>query len=145
MLLRGLFEAADASFEAADVFVAPDMPPPADPRRTGSPASLLEWRELGRWGRSFVATAPSRSEIAAFAGPAAMAPVRVYVRRRSAETPRERAELALAELIRAGGFERSTLVVVAPVGTGWMDPGAMTRSTSCSAATWRRWRCSIRT
>ncbi|MEO1188965.1 MAG: alpha/beta-hydrolase family protein, partial [Pseudomonadota bacterium] len=43
--------------------------------------------------------------------------------RRSADSAQARANLALAELIRAGGFERSTLVVVVPVGTGWMDPG----------------------
>jgi len=124
VLVRRAFEAADASFEAADVFVAPDMPRPADPMATGGPGSLVAWDEMGRWGRSFVATAPTREEIAAFAGPEAMAPVRVYVGRRAADSPRERAELALAELIRAGGFERSTLVVVVPVGTGWMDPGA---------------------
>ncbi len=79
---------------------------------------------MGRWGRSFVATAPTRAEIAEFAGPAALDPIRVYVGRRAGDTPRERAELALAELIRVGGFERSALVVVVPVGTGWMDPGA---------------------
>jgi uncharacterized membrane protein len=124
VLLRRLFEAADASFEAADAFLEPSLPPPAEPLRAGSAASLLDWEELGRWGRYFVATAPTREEIAAFAGPAAMDPVRVYVGRRAAETPQERAELALAELIRAGGFERAALVVVVPVGTGWMDPGA---------------------
>jgi uncharacterized membrane protein len=124
VLVRRLFEAADASFEAADLFVAPDVPRPEAPLRTGSAASLVDWTEMGRWGRSFVATAPTRAEIAAFAGPAALEPVRVYVGRRSAETDAERADLALAELIRAGGFERSTLVVASPVGTGWMDPGA---------------------
>jgi uncharacterized membrane protein len=78
---------------------------------------------MGRWGRSFIATTPTADEIAAFV-PEAMDPVRVYVGRRAAETPRERAELALAELIRQRGFERSAVVVVPPVGTGWMDPGA---------------------
>jgi uncharacterized membrane protein len=124
VLVRRLFEAADASFEAADALIEPDKPQPADPGATGGAASLVDWRELGRWGRHFVATAPTRDEIAAFAGPDAMAPVRVYVGRRAADTARGRAELALAELIRQGGFERSALVVMTPVGTGWMDPGA---------------------
>jgi uncharacterized membrane protein len=53
-----------------------------------------------------------------------MEPVRVYVGRRSADTAEARADLALEELIRTGGFERSVLVVMVPVGTGWMDPGA---------------------
>lgn len=124
VLVRRLFEAADASFEAADVFIRPDRPAPADPMRSGGPGSLVDWDEMGRFGREFVATAPTRDEIAAFAGAGAMEPVRVYVGRRAADTPEERAEIALAELIRQGGFERSVLVVVPPVGTGWMDPGA---------------------
>jgi uncharacterized membrane protein len=32
--------------------------------------------------------------------------------------------MALQELIRVGGFERSNLVIVTSTGTGWMDPGA---------------------
>lgn len=124
VLLRRAFEAADRSFEAADAFIAPDLAPPADPGKTGGPGSLVRWDEMGRWGRSFVATAPGRAEIAAFAGPDAMEPIRVYVGRRAADTPRERARIALDELIRQGGFDRKSLVVMVPVGTGWMDPGA---------------------
>jgi uncharacterized membrane protein len=124
VLLRRAFEVADASFEAADRFIAPDMPAPSAAEKPGGPGSLLDWDELGRWGRSFVATAPTREEIAAFAGPAAMEPIRVYVGRRAADEPEERAEIALEELIRAGGFERGALVIASPVGTGWMDPGA---------------------
>lgn len=116
---------ADASFEAADNFIEPDQAPPADPLRTGSAASLVRWEEMGRWGRAFVASAPTAAEISAFVGPAAQArdPLRVYVGRRAAATPEARAELALRELIRVGGFDRRALVVMVPVGTGWMDPG----------------------
>jgi len=42
----------------------------------------------------------------------------------SADDAEARADLALEELKRAGGFERSVLVVVVPTGTGWMDPAA---------------------
>ncbi len=52
-------------------------------------------------------------------------PLRVYVGLASRETPEEAAELALKELIRAGGFERSLLVIATPTGTGWLDPGAV--------------------
>lgn len=124
VLVRRLFEVADASFEAADVFIRPDQPAPTDPMHTGGPGSRVLWDEMGRFGRDFVATAPTRDEIAAFAGPGAMEPIRVYVGRRAADTPEERAEIALAELIRQGAFERAVLVVTPPVGTGWMDPGA---------------------
>jgi uncharacterized membrane protein len=107
VLVRQVFRIADASFEAADTFIPPDL--------TG--------RRLGRWGRSFVATAPTGTRSRPSCRKPAMDPVRVYVGRRAAETAEERAAIALAELIRQGGFERSTLVVVVPVGTGWMDPG----------------------
>jgi uncharacterized membrane protein len=124
VLVRQAFRIADASFEAADTFVSPDLPAPIEPMRSGSAESLLDWQELGRWGRSFVATVPTREEIAEFVPDGAMEPLRVYVGRRAAETSRERAELALQELIRVGGFERSAVIVTSPVGTGWMDPGA---------------------
>lgn len=124
VLVTKAFEAADASFEAADMLIEPDIPRPEDPQRTGSPASLVRWAEMGRWGRSYVTRGPTSEEIAEFTGPGAMDPIRVYVGRRAADTPRARAEIALAELIRVGGFERKALVVVVPVGTGWMDPGA---------------------
>ena len=41
------------------------------------------------------------------------------------DSPEFRANLALQELIRVGGFNRSVLVVAVPTGTGWMDPAAM--------------------
>ncbi|MEM8959593.1 MAG: alpha/beta-hydrolase family protein [Pseudomonadota bacterium] len=123
VLLQRALRAADASFEAADVLIEPEIPQPTDPDVTGSDASLVEWDKMGRWGRYFVTQGPKADEIEAYYGPGAMDPVRVYIGRRSAEDAQARANLALAELIRTGGFERSTLVVVVPVGTGWMDPG----------------------
>jgi uncharacterized membrane protein len=42
----------------------------------------------------------------------------------AAATAEERAELAVRELERAGGFERNVLVVWIPTGTGWMIPEA---------------------
>ena len=78
---------------------------------------------MGRWGRDYIHRAPRKEEIAEFVGERAKDPVRVYVGLRAAPTPEERADLALRELIRLGGFERSAIVVMVPVGTGWMDPG----------------------
>jgi len=124
VVLRRALALADASFAAADALMDPAIPEPADPDRTGGAASLVDWDEMGRWGRSFVARAPTAAEIADFTGAGAMDPVRVYVGRRAADTPEARAALALDELIRQGGFDRAALVVSVPVGTGWMDPGA---------------------
>jgi len=122
--VRYAFRGADSAMEAADRFIDPDLPRPEAPQKTGSPASLIAWDQLGDAGRSFVATAPSAAEIAEIKGTPAMEPIRVYVGRTAARTARARAELALRELIRVGGFDRSVLVVVSPTGTGWMDPDA---------------------
>ncbi|GAB4512491.1 MAG: alpha/beta-hydrolase family protein [Roseibium sp.] len=123
-LVRTAFKAADASFLAADMLIEPDIDKPVDPMKTGSAASLVRWEEMGRRGREYVATAPTTEEIAKFFDSPVQDPIRVYVGRRSADTADERADLALRELIRVGGFDRSTLIVVVPPGTGWMDPGA---------------------
>jgi Alpha/beta-hydrolase family len=37
----------------------------------------------------------------------------------------ERAELAVADLERAGGFDRAYLLVATTTGSGWLDPGAV--------------------
>jgi uncharacterized membrane protein len=92
--------------------------------KTGSEASLVKWADMGRWGRAFTVEGPTQQEIAEFTGGPAMEPIRVYVGLNSADTARGRAELALQELIRVGGFDRSVLMLVIPTGSGWMDPGA---------------------
>src|SRR4029078_7918897 len=60
-----------------------------------------------------------------FSGRKALQPLRVYVGLRSAGTLEARARLALEELKRVGGFERSALGGVSPAGTGWVDPAAL--------------------
>ena len=124
VLVKNIFQLADSTLEAADSFIEPDVPRPTDPMRTGSESSAISWEDLGRWGRDYIHRAPRRDEIAEFVGERAMDPVRVYVGLGAAPTPQERADLALQELIRLGGFERSAIVVMVPVGTGWMDPGS---------------------
>lgn len=125
VLLRYAIYVADSSFRAADELIEPDTPQPDNPKKTGSAASLLDWDGIGRRGRQFVATAPSREDISAFLGREAMEPLRVYVGLRSAETPEQRARLALDELKRVGAFDRSVLVLITPTGTGWIDPPAI--------------------
>jgi uncharacterized membrane protein len=95
---------------------------------TGSRVSFVAWDTLGRKGRDFVGTATSAQELGAFHGADAelAEPVRVYVGVRSADSAEHRAELAVRELERAGGFERKVLVVWIPTGTGWIVPKAAT-------------------
>ncbi|WJY23335.1 alpha/beta-hydrolase family protein [Fontisubflavum oceani] len=90
----------------------------------GSAASLIDWTAIGAPGRDFILSGPDAAAISAFSGRDALDPIRVYVGRANGATPQERAELALAELLRLGAFEREVLVVASPTGTGWMDPGA---------------------
>ncbi len=122
VLFRGVLHMADSSFRALDQLIEPETAMPEDPMKSGSSTSLVRWDDLGRMGRSFVASGPSQKEIAAFTDRPAQEPLRVYVGLNAAATAKARAELALAELIRVGGFERSTLIVVMPTGTGWIDP-----------------------
>ena len=125
LLIRTAFRALDSSFREFDALLEPERAQPTAAGKTGSTASLVRWDELGRAGREFVASGPAAGQISAFTGRDARDPVRVYVGLRGAETPRARAKLALDELKRQGGFDRSTLIVITPTGTGWIDPAAM--------------------
>jgi uncharacterized membrane protein len=125
VLLRAYLRTYDAAQAALDSVLEPDVAPPGEPWRTGSAASLVSWQDLGRQGRAFVGTGPTGAEIAGFLGREATDPLRVYVGLNAAETPEERAALALEELQRVGGFERPYLVVAVPTGTGWVDAASV--------------------
>ncbi len=124
VLLRTGLHLADSSFRELDAVIDTDIAVPADPIKTGSAASLINWDELGFRGREFVASGPTKAEIGDFFHADAKEPIRVYVGLNSAETVEERADLALAELKRVGAFDRSVLIVAVPTGTGWLDPAA---------------------
>lgn len=122
---RAALRVIDNSARIADAIIPPDAAPPTSSSISGGPGSLLDWQDLGRWGRSFVADGPTAEEITAFWNAPALQPIRVYVGLNAAETPEARAELAFNELVRAGGFERTVLVIAMPTGSGWLDPGGM--------------------
>ena len=123
--LRAVLRAADSGARLADSLIPPETAPPTSPLVSGGPGSPLDWREMGRWGRSFVATGPTAQDISAFRGEAALQPIRVYAGLNAADSPEARAQLAFDELQRLGGFERSVLVIAMPTGSGWLDPGGM--------------------
>ncbi|WP_025311531.1 alpha/beta hydrolase [Roseicyclus elongatus] len=116
--------ALDESYEAAQALFDQAPPAPTDPAMVGSPASLIDWAAIGTPGRDFIQSGPDAEAISAFTGREAMDPIRVYVGRANGDTPRRRAELALAELQRLNAFERELLIITSPTGTGWMDPGS---------------------
>lgn len=126
VVVRSGLRFADATFQKLDAQEEADAAAPTDPLRTGSGASLVAWQDLGRTGRGFVSATPTPQELGRFSGEEGRAPIRVYVGLNAADTPEERARLALAELERVGGFERAVLVIVIPTGTGWIDPSSIT-------------------
>jgi uncharacterized membrane protein len=124
LLMRGFLRMADSSLQTLDAVIEPELSQPFDPNRTGSTASLIDWEDMGRMGRSFVSSGPTAVDLETFGGSARL-PLRVYVGLNSAKNTEARAKLALEELIRVGGFERSILVVAVPTGRGWLDPEAV--------------------
>jgi uncharacterized membrane protein len=122
VLVNALLETADRSFQQLDALIEDELPRPSRPEQTGSGQSLVAWSSLGRQGRRFVSGGPDEQALAAFFDAELAAPVRVYVGLNSADSPEARARLALEELKRAGGFEKSVLLLATPTGTGWIDP-----------------------
>lgn len=121
LVFRAALRVADSSFRQLDELTPAETSQPADPGKTGSAASLVGWQDLGRMGRSYVGLGPGAADISAVTGKPALEPLRAYVGLQSGDTPDDRAELALAELKRIGGFARKALVIVTPTGTGWVD------------------------
>ncbi|HQZ11972.1 MAG TPA: alpha/beta-hydrolase family protein [Devosia sp.] len=124
VLLRGALRAADSFFENVDRVAGQfgSDPRPADPNRTGSTASLIAWNSIGKDGREYVQTSPTKADIERLNQRPALEPLRVYVGLRSAQTVDARVDMALAEMKRIGAFDRKVLVVITPAGTGWVDP-----------------------
>lgn len=118
------FKLFDKTYARVDATISDDTIAPADPLKTGSSESLLDWNTLGAEGRKFILATPDAEQISAITNRPALEPLRVYVGMGSAEDADARAQLALDEAIRIGAFERKVLVLATPTGTGWMDPSA---------------------
>lgn len=125
VLLDGLVSVADEAFSVRNMGTDEGIVAPGATERAGSPVSVVGWDSLGREGRNFSAKGPSAEEISAFTGAPALLPVRAYAGLDTAPTAEERARLAVADLDRAGGFTRGTLVVITTTGSGWVDPAAI--------------------
>jgi len=73
----------------------------------------------------FVAETPTAAELEGFSGDPATEPIRIYLGLEVADSAETRAVLALEEMQRTGAFDREVLVLVAPTGSGWIDPYAI--------------------
>ncbi len=124
-LYGGAIKVADAIFAENNNDDKPGVVNPEVPNRSGGPTSVVTWESLGREGRAFVASGPTAAEISAVVGdPKAVEPVRAFVGLEAAETPGERAQLAVEELRKLGGFDRKAIAVAGTTGSGWIDPKA---------------------
>ncbi len=121
-----LLTAADRFFLNADGLIDSGIEQPTRSMACGSIDSLVSWDLIGRRGKNFVSGGPSSQAIAEFTGQPCKEPIRVYVGMQSDDLDdAARAELALEELKRVGGFQRKVLIVATPTGTGWLDEGAV--------------------
>src|SRR5699024_6846205 len=84
---------------------------PLLPQRTGSPTSYEPWGTLGHEGQKFVSDGPRAVDIAKVTGEEALEPIRVYAGKMQHTQIEDAAEAAVAELVRAGGLERSVVLV----------------------------------
>lgn len=85
----------------------------------------IPWDTLGQEGQAFLGSGPDAATIQQASGGPTHQPVRAYVGLRSAPTADQRARLAVAELDRQKAFARSTILVVVPTGSGWVNPAAV--------------------
>lgn len=125
VLLGGFVNAANEAFGVRDTQTPEGVHRPTSVLRSGGPGSLVPWDSLGRQGRAFTGSGPTAGEIGAFTRRTAQEPVRAYAGLSTAEDAETRAERAVADLRRAGGFERENLLVMTTTGSGWVDPAAV--------------------
>jgi uncharacterized membrane protein len=78
---RLILQSLDATFLAFDQLIDDDLAPPSEDLATGSSKSLISWENLGRQGRQFIGSGPSKADIEDFAGLPAKRPIRVSGRR----------------------------------------------------------------
>ncbi|MFE9322999.1 alpha/beta-hydrolase family protein [Nocardia sp. NPDC052278] len=115
LYLAGVPAVADwrrSAYAAANATIDPALVQPVSYVRSGSAESAVSWPSLGAEGRKFVTGSPA-------------GPIRVYVGLDSAPDLDSRVALAVRELERSGGFERSNIVLAVPTGSGWIDANAV--------------------
>ncbi|MEV7617196.1 alpha/beta-hydrolase family protein [Streptomyces sp. NPDC089799] len=125
LLLQGFVNAANEAFSLRDTQTPEGVHQPTTGLRSGGPGSVVPWDTLGREGRAFAGGGPSAQEIGAFTHRPAQEPVRAYAGLESADDAEGRAAKAVADLQRAGGFQRENLLVMTTTGSGWVDPAAV--------------------
>ena len=125
VLWNSAIKAVDRTLALGDSLTPANVAVPTTGARSGGPGSLIEWDTMGREGRVFAGRGPNAADISAFTGEPAEDPIRIYSGFDSAQDTEARADLAVRDLDRAGGFDRSALLVVTTTGTGWVEPSSV--------------------
>ena len=123
VLLDSLSSLANESFSVANGITQEGVTQPTSSLRSGGPGSLVSWDSLGREGRTFMSGGPTASDISSWSGTTAQEPIRAFAGLESASDTEARADLAVQDLERAGGFDRAYLMVATTTGSGWVSPG----------------------
>lgn len=93
---------------------------PVSSTHSGSADAAQSWTELGRRGQIFTACGPTAEQIASVLQRPAIDPIRIYASLGGGGIT-EAVATAMAEVVRTGALERSTVVVTTPAGRGWVD------------------------
>lgn len=95
---------------------------PASKYVSGSKESDISWRSLSVQGRRYVSgVLPANNIMQVMEAKTAKEPIRVFVGLDSAKTERQRVDLAMSELNRTGAFQRKTIMLISPTGTGYVN------------------------
>jgi uncharacterized membrane protein len=114
-VLKGI-EAGNAQTEIAYA------EPPTSHSVSGSTFSLAPYPSLGLQGRRLVSeVTPSEAIIEVMGTEPSGEPVRVFVGMDSADSAADQVEMAIQELRRAGGFDKSMIIAASPAGTGYVN------------------------
>lgn len=106
----------------ADAIEAAYSSPPDSVFASGGSRSLVAWEPLSREGRRFVGMGLVRHDIERVMDePAQGDPLRLYVGLESAPDPVSRVDLLLDEMVHMGAYERSTICLFAPTGSGYVN------------------------
>ncbi len=121
--LTGLYWAGISKVGAANEKVDPGYTlPPTTPLVSGSAESICPFDQLGQQGRRYVTDVLPPDLISETMGEPAVHPIRVFVGfNQQPLYTSGRAETALEEMERTGAYDRGTILLVCPTGTGWVD------------------------
>lgn len=125
LIVKTALRAMDEAFAAIDEAIYDELAQPERSAASGSADSLIRWSDIGKKGKSFVADGPTADDISELTQRTAQQPIRVYAGYNTHDSLEQRAETAVEELIRVGGFDRQILIVATPTGTGWLDPSSV--------------------